>query len=716
MKDWLGQLERAQDGDLDAFGAVVREFQDMAVGYAFSILRDFGLAEDAAQEAFIQVYRDLASLREPKAFPSWLRRIVFKQCDRLTRGRRVPTVPLDGAAAQSSGALASPEPDPAQTAERRELREAVLAAIRALPDHERAAVTLFYINGYSQAEVGEFLEVPVSTVKNRLHSAREKLRQGTKAMAKNSLTQSKPGKEFARRVLKKIAEVRVYLPKAATWKQGFVFLTDARKRCVTVNVEHAEGAALEAWLGGKGSPEALDPHTALVRALGRFGRKIQRAVLHDLQNCSDVARIIVAHGGRKLTLRCWPSDALSLAVRVGAPIAVEAQLIDRHALKTDDGRYCSAREGQAKLRATRWPSMKFDLTKTLRKLEKSPESKALRSELPWSVMKQIDKRMYNRDNGKIAQVEKWAKGHHGGELEGVARGLLGAIYMQSHELSMPAEKFDRKAIPELEAARRLRPEDRDIAFDLATVHMIAGRKKQALALLLEAKHPETPKCGNFIELWQDRRFRSIAGPPEETKKNHRFIAQIKHSRVGSDPLNAPKQKPPDFLRPALASARQIERIEDFLDQGPLLAVSCLARPDGSLEKPALVIEIEGRSAAAIRMTKAQRERGDSGLFSPGAVTPRTLQTIAGALKGTGIKLDGVVLTRRTRAGIEGALLLRAGGQRECIALKGLAAAYLALAAECPLLITETLAEKLYVRGKNGRPLALRTARRRLAEG
>ncbi|NIR02616.1 MAG: RNA polymerase subunit sigma-24, partial [Gemmatimonadales bacterium] len=67
-------------------------FQDMAVGYAYSILGDFHLAEDAAQEAFVQAYLDLRKLRVPQAFPSWLRRIVFKQCDRFTRRKRVHTV------------------------------------------------------------------------------------------------------------------------------------------------------------------------------------------------------------------------------------------------------------------------------------------------------------------------------------------------------------------------------------------------------------------------------------------------------------------------------------------------------------------------------------------------------------------------------------------------------------------------------------------------
>ena len=77
-----------------AFAALVRRFQDMAVGYACSVLKDFQLAEDAAQEAFFEAYRTLGQLREPAAFAGWFRRIVFKQCDRITRDKRPRLAPI----------------------------------------------------------------------------------------------------------------------------------------------------------------------------------------------------------------------------------------------------------------------------------------------------------------------------------------------------------------------------------------------------------------------------------------------------------------------------------------------------------------------------------------------------------------------------------------------------------------------------------------------
>ena len=90
MQNWQKDIVKAQKGDLNAFDHVVKRFRDMAVGYAYAILGDFQLAEDVAQEAFIQAYQDLPKLNIIKAFPSWFRRIVFKYCDRHIRKKRPP--------------------------------------------------------------------------------------------------------------------------------------------------------------------------------------------------------------------------------------------------------------------------------------------------------------------------------------------------------------------------------------------------------------------------------------------------------------------------------------------------------------------------------------------------------------------------------------------------------------------------------------------------
>lgn len=182
MEQLRSLVTRAQAGDVDAYGEIVRRLQDMAYGFGYAFLGDFHLAQDAAQEAFIEAYQSLTKLREPAAFPGWLRRIVHKHCDRLTRRKRVPTAPLEAA-----GSVASGKPGPADLAGKREMRDRVLAAIRALPDKQRMATTLFYINGYSQKDIAEFLDVPVTTVRKRLARSRSRLREGMMKMIDDTL-------------------------------------------------------------------------------------------------------------------------------------------------------------------------------------------------------------------------------------------------------------------------------------------------------------------------------------------------------------------------------------------------------------------------------------------------------------------------------------------------------------------------------------------------
>ena len=165
---WL--VERARAGDLGAFAEVAGRFQDMAHGYACAIPGDFHLAEDVAQEAFVDAYYKLETLRDPAAFPGWFRRIVFKHCGRVTRKKGVATAAFEEA-------LHVP-------ARRTELQEEVLRAIRDLPDRQREATALYCIDGYSQEEVADFLQVPVTTARKPPHHSRNKLRERMTAMVK----------------------------------------------------------------------------------------------------------------------------------------------------------------------------------------------------------------------------------------------------------------------------------------------------------------------------------------------------------------------------------------------------------------------------------------------------------------------------------------------------------------------------------------------------
>jgi len=208
MDDVRSTVVRAQEGDAAAYETLVARFQDMAYGYAYALLGDFQMAQDAAQEAFIEAYRCLPALREPIAFPSWFKRIVFKWCDRLTRGQRAVPMPAEALDRRPAGV-----PGPAQTAEARDLRASVLEAVRHLPDREREVTALYYIDGYSQQEIAAFLGIPTTTVKNRLYTARKRLKERMLDMIRDTLGSNALPESFTEETLARA------VAQAAAWNE-----------------------------------------------------------------------------------------------------------------------------------------------------------------------------------------------------------------------------------------------------------------------------------------------------------------------------------------------------------------------------------------------------------------------------------------------------------------------------------------------------------------
>jgi RNA polymerase sigma factor (sigma-70 family) len=209
-------VRRAQAGDELAFAELVRSHQDRAVAYATAILGDYQLAEDAAQEAFVGAYRDLRSLREPAAFARWLRTIVFKHCDRLTRGKRSPVSGLESALD-----VASPEPSPYEALETGEAHAALRKAIAALSHAEQQAVLLFYMGECSHTEIAAFLGVTSNAVKTRLYSARQRLRQHM-ADVETRLRVARPSSDssFVDRVSRMIQPEALKEKKPWLWSPG----------------------------------------------------------------------------------------------------------------------------------------------------------------------------------------------------------------------------------------------------------------------------------------------------------------------------------------------------------------------------------------------------------------------------------------------------------------------------------------------------------------
>lgn len=175
MDDFVSLIQLAQTGNeqdrREAFDTLLPHFQKMAFRVAYNTLQDSHLAEDVVQEAFLTAYLRVDQLRNPQAFPAWLKKIVLTHCDRAIRGKRLRLEPID-----VRYDLAAERPSPEDVVEESEMQHQVLYAIESLPEHERTVTESFYMQGESQKEIAERLHIPVTTVKKRLQYAREHLR------------------------------------------------------------------------------------------------------------------------------------------------------------------------------------------------------------------------------------------------------------------------------------------------------------------------------------------------------------------------------------------------------------------------------------------------------------------------------------------------------------------------------------------------------------
>ena len=183
---------------------LVLRFQDPVLAYALSLLGDYHLAEDAAQEALVTMIRNLGQLREPAAFVGWLRTIVFKHCDRIRRRRHSEIVfPEDESLIDDRET-----PDEARVVD--EMGACVQRAVAALPAAQREAVTLYYMSDMSGPEVAAFLGLPLTTIKKRLHDGRSALKRRMAKMTEDFLYDNRPSRDdaFSERVLRLAAPDR----------------------------------------------------------------------------------------------------------------------------------------------------------------------------------------------------------------------------------------------------------------------------------------------------------------------------------------------------------------------------------------------------------------------------------------------------------------------------------------------------------------------------
>jgi RNA polymerase sigma-70 factor (ECF subfamily) len=167
-------VDRLRAGEARAFEELVRAYQHRVFGVAVRMLGTAAEAEDLAQEVFLRVHRAVADFRGEAKLSTWLYAIASRLC--LTRlGSSERRFARQGE--ETLARLANGHADPAATLERSELEAALHRAIAELPEERRIVVVLRDLEGLAYEEIAVALELPVGTVRSRLHRARMDLKE-----------------------------------------------------------------------------------------------------------------------------------------------------------------------------------------------------------------------------------------------------------------------------------------------------------------------------------------------------------------------------------------------------------------------------------------------------------------------------------------------------------------------------------------------------------
>lgn len=167
-------IRQLQGGDVEALGELFKTHKDMVYRTALAITHDERAAEDILQECFVRLYTYRHSVDSARPLKPWLYRVTVNLSYDWS-AQKVRGQPLDEVLEWLSG-LPGMFPSPDRKAEEVEMAQMVQDVVAELPAPHRAVVVLFYLEDLAVDEIASVLELPVGTVKSRLHYARERLR------------------------------------------------------------------------------------------------------------------------------------------------------------------------------------------------------------------------------------------------------------------------------------------------------------------------------------------------------------------------------------------------------------------------------------------------------------------------------------------------------------------------------------------------------------
>ena len=213
LEDDVQLIRRILSGDESAFSTLVDKHQKGVHALIWRKVGDFHHAEELTQDVFIQVYKKLGTLKDPKCFAGWLYVIANRISLNWIQRRKPVMQPLEDTSAVEIEGFSYThyltKERETETAEHRS--EFVKKLLEKLPESERTVVTLHYLGEMTLKEIGNFLGVSVNTIKSRLHRGRERLKE-TEALVREVLGSVQLPADLTERIMRQVADINPVAP------------------------------------------------------------------------------------------------------------------------------------------------------------------------------------------------------------------------------------------------------------------------------------------------------------------------------------------------------------------------------------------------------------------------------------------------------------------------------------------------------------------------
>ena len=165
-------IRKVKKGDLDAYGAIVQDYQSSVFNVCFRILGNRQEAEDLTQDAFMRAYHQISSFDLSRPFGPWMRTLAANLCFNHLKKARLNRVPLEDERDQLRD---DPRRGPEGALEINQDHQVLYQAIWKLPDIQRMALELRHFQGLTYQEMADALNLPLNTVRSHLYRGRQKL-------------------------------------------------------------------------------------------------------------------------------------------------------------------------------------------------------------------------------------------------------------------------------------------------------------------------------------------------------------------------------------------------------------------------------------------------------------------------------------------------------------------------------------------------------------